>query len=72
MILFDNYKKKSLIKKGIELLKRGMYEESLDYFDKALKIDYNNSKVWEMKATALKVLQRNEEALESVNIASKN
>jgi len=43
----------------------------LDYFDKVLKIDPNHVKALETKASVLKGLERNEEAIESINAAIK-
>jgi tetratricopeptide (TPR) repeat protein len=41
-----NYKKKRLLNNGVKLLNQRKYEDSLECFDKALKIDPNFAYGW--------------------------
>ena len=47
MGLFDRLKNAASINnKGIELSKQGKYEEAMQYYEKALKLDPKLEKVW--------------------------
>lgn len=57
----------NLIKKGIELLDNGKYEDALSYFDQALVLDSKDPDLWNKKGVALRSLGRYEEAIECFN-----
>lgn len=57
-------KEKILIHKGIDMVKRGMYEKALEYYDRALEINQNSSDAWNNKGVALYRLDRVDEALQ--------
>jgi|GEM_PF-7021619 len=48
---------------GVELDKRGLYQEALTFFDKALEIDPKYTYAWNNKGVALYNLGRNEEEI---------
>ena len=68
MWLFKNRKKKSFIKIGSELFDKGKFEESIDYFDKALEKDPNNINALKLKASALIFLKKREEAVKCMDM----
>ena len=53
MGIFDGVKKKKLLNNGTKLINQKMYEDSLEYFDKALEIDPNFDYAWYNKGYAL-------------------
>ncbi|HOK58859.1 tetratricopeptide repeat protein [Methanothrix sp.] len=57
-------KEKVLIHKGIDMVKRGMHEKALEYYDRALEINPNSSDAWNNKGVALYRLNRIDEALQ--------
>ncbi len=57
-------KEKILIHKGIDMVKRGLYEKAIEYYDRALEINPSSSDAWNNKGVALYNLSRVEEALE--------
>ena len=64
MGLFDGLKKKSLVNKGVKLLNQGKFEESVDCFDKTLKIkNIDNAYAWCMKASAITSMGNYQEGL---------
>ena len=54
----------SLVTKGLELELDEKYEEAIQCYDEALKINPNDESVWENKADALASLDKYEEALQ--------
>lgn len=62
-------KEKILIHKGIDMVKRGMYEKAVEYCDRALEINPDSSDAWNNKGVALYNLDRIDEALECYNRA---
>lgn len=62
-------KEEILIHKGIDMVKRGMYETALEYYDRALEINPESSDAWNNKGVALYNLDRIDEALECYNKA---
>jgi tetratricopeptide (TPR) repeat protein len=68
-IMFFGFRKISQFNKGSKLLGERKYKEALDYFDRISKKDHNNPLAWAGKASALQMLGKNEEALESVDNA---
>jgi tetratricopeptide (TPR) repeat protein len=57
-------KEKILIHKGIDMVKRGMYDKALEYYDRALEINPKSSDAWNNKGVALYSLNRVDEALQ--------
>ncbi|MHC1597395.1 MAG: protein kinase domain-containing protein, partial [Methermicoccaceae archaeon] len=60
-----------LLKKGIALAKRGRYEDAIECYDKALKIDPKDADAWKKKGNALDELGRYEDAIECYDEALK-
>jgi Flp pilus assembly protein TadD len=58
-----------LVKKGKTLLREGIFEEALSYFEQALLLEQNNAEIWNQKGVALRSLGRYDEALECFNKA---
>lgn len=54
---------KRLHSKGLQLQKDGRQEKAIEYFNKALVIDANNSDILYDKAVSLQILLRFEEAV---------
>jgi tetratricopeptide (TPR) repeat protein len=75
MGFFDKFKKKddadSFAFKAVKLTKEGKYEESLEFFDKALDLNPNKFQVLQLKGISLDELGRYEEALEAYDQALK-
>jgi Flp pilus assembly protein TadD len=57
----------NLIKKGMELLENGNYEEALSHFDQALILESKDPDLWNKKGVALRSLGRYDEAIECFN-----
>ena len=53
MGLLDGYKKKKFLNNGAKLLNKGKYEDSLECFNKALKLDPNYANAWYNKGFTL-------------------
>ena len=53
MSIFDGYKKKKLLKDGIKLLNQKKYEDSIECFNKTLKLDPNYESAWYNKGYSL-------------------
>jgi tetratricopeptide (TPR) repeat protein len=53
MGLLDGYKKKKFLNNGAKLLNQEKYEDSLECFDKALKLDPNYADAWYNKGFTL-------------------
>jgi len=58
-----------IMKKGVNFLEDGKYEEALDCFEKILVSNPNNPDIWNKKGVALRSLGRYDEAIESFNKA---
>ncbi len=58
-----------ILKKGMDFLEDGKYEEALDCFEKILVSNPNDPDVWNKKGVALRSLGRYDEAIESFNKA---
>jgi Flp pilus assembly protein TadD len=56
-----------LVKKGIQLIMDGNFEEALSYLDQAIVIQPNNPDLLNKKGVALRGLGRYDEALECFN-----
>ena len=59
----------AILKKGINFLDDGKYEEALDCFEKILVINPDDPDIWNKKGVALRSLGRYDEAIESFNKA---
>jgi len=59
----------SLNNRGVELFNQSMYDESIEYFDRAIKIDPENATAWLNKGAALAKLGRCNESLSALNKA---
>lgn len=64
----QKYEVEILYKKGLAELEAGRYEESLDFFDRAINIKPDDI-TWYKKGNSLKNLGRHEDAIESYNRA---
>ena len=64
MGLLKNFMIGFWVGKGESVLALHMYEEAIDYFDRALMIDPRNIDAWILKGKALNALSRDEEAEE--------
>ena len=64
-----NSKEKILLNKGMDKIKREKPEEALEYFDKILEANPQNSDAWNNKGVALFYLGRVEEALKAYDKA---
>jgi len=58
-----------LLKKGRDLLAKGLFEQALSHFEQAVLLDQNNAESWNQKGAALRSLGRYDEALECFNKA---
>ena len=58
-----------ILKKGVNFLEDGKYEDALDCFEKILAINPDDPDVWNKKGAALRSLGRYDEAIESFNKA---
>ena len=56
-----------IMKKGMDFLEDGRYEDALDCFEKILVSDSDNPDIWNKKGVALRSLGRYDEAIESFN-----
>lgn len=64
MGILDGYKKKKLLVNGADLSNQGKYEDSLEWFDKALEIDQNYDDAWYNKGLTLFRIENYHEANE--------
>jgi tetratricopeptide (TPR) repeat protein len=67
----DELSLKEIILKGNEHLYKQEYNEAIEYYDKALKIEYNNFDLWFNKGYSLNRLGKHEEAIECYDKAIK-
>ena len=58
-----------ILKKGMNFLEDGKYEEALDCFEKILASNPSDPNIWNKKGVALRSLGRYDEAIESFNKA---
>lgn len=56
-----------LVKKGLQLIQDGDFEQALSYLDQAAIIEPNNPDILNKKGIALRALGRYDEALECFN-----
>lgn len=56
-----------LVKKGLQLIQDGDFEQALSYLDQAVIIEPNNPDILNKKGIALRALGRYDEALECFN-----
>ena len=71
MGLFDNYKKNSFIKKAYKFLVQGKFQDAIEYYDKALKINPKDSDSLISKGYALSDLKNYDEAIKYYDKALK-
>ncbi|OPY40873.1 MAG: Tetratricopeptide repeat protein [Methanoregulaceae archaeon PtaU1.Bin222] len=57
--------KKTLLEKGNAFYKSGRYQEALEMYDQAIRIDGEYAKAWNNRSLVLKKMGREREALES-------
>ena len=57
----------NLIQKGNIFLKRGKFDDALDFFEQALFLNPDNPDLWNYKGITLRSLGRYEEAMECFN-----
>ncbi len=53
-----------LVEKGKNYLENSQYEEALRFFEQALRLNQNNSELWNFKGISLRSMGRYEEANE--------
>ena len=58
-----------ILKKGVNFLEDGKYEEALDCFEKILVINPDDPDIWNKKGVALRSLGRYDEAVDAFNKA---
>lgn len=64
-ISFPSIARESYLKQSDALLEQGDYQQALQYYEKALKLDPKNARAWNNKGKALGWLGRDEEAIKS-------
>ena len=65
----NKVEKIALLNEGKKLFSRGNYKAALLYFDQALELDPDNSKLWDTRGVALSRVGLKEEAQESFEVA---
>lgn len=64
---FDFPEKYLLLRKGESLLNEQNYNEAINYFDKVIASNQENTQAWYLKGNSLLKLEKHEEALECLN-----